>query len=77
MQILWVGSMKLSPFIRAVQHALIHWAGSSEQVLIRGSRGGKRRREVPTLDPEDGLERESEWPRVLGLGGRWESPPWP
>lgn len=68
--------MKLSPFISAVQHELTHWAGSSEQVLIRGSRSREGRRGMPSLDPEDGLERESEWPRVLGLGGRWESPPW-
>lgn len=67
--------MKLSPFISAVQHELTHWAGSSEQVLIRGSRSREGRRGMPSLDPEDGLERESEWPRVLGLGGRWESPP--
>lgn len=62
----------MSPFIRAVQHALTHWAGSSEQVLIRGSRGGKGRREMPSLDPEDGLERESECPEywVLGADGR-------
>lgn len=65
----------MSPFISAVQHELTHWAGSSEQVLIRGSRSREGRRGMPSLDPEDGLERESEWPRVLGLGGRWESPP--
>lgn len=60
----------MSPFISAVQHELTHWAGNSEQVLIRGSRGREGRRGVPSLGPVDGLERESGpeyW--VLGADG--------